>query len=115
MAMALLTATWECISSITLVNCFRKAGISSESQAWSQSDDDPYKLLAAQLDELQDRGEFPIDFIVDGYVNEEVVISKAHRLKDSEIIAAWCRRIWWQEWERCSRLGNINTKEGSSP
>ena len=71
-----------------MVNCFRKAGISSESQARSQSDDDPFKLLAAQLEEVQDRGEFPIDFIVDGYVdaNEEVIILKAHLLKDSEII-----------------------------
>ena len=46
-----------------------KAGINSESQAWSQSDDnDPFKLLAAQLEEFQDRCESPIDFTVDGYV-----------------------------------------------
>ena len=32
-AMTLLTAAWECVSPITLVNWFRKAGISSESQA----------------------------------------------------------------------------------
>ena len=48
-AMTLLTAAWECVSPITLVNCFRKAGISSESQARSQSDDDdPFKLLACR-------------------------------------------------------------------
>ena len=47
-AMALLTAAWECVSPITLINCFRKAGISSESQARSQPDvDDLFKLLAA--------------------------------------------------------------------
>ena len=61
--MTLLTAAWECISRITLVNCFRKAGINSESQARSQSDDDdPFKLLAAQLEEFNDRCESPIDF-----------------------------------------------------
>ena len=61
--MTLLTAAWECISRITLVNCFRKAGINSESQARSQSDDDdPFRLLAAHLEEFHDRCESPIDF-----------------------------------------------------
>ena len=54
--MTLLTAAWECISPITLLNCFRKDGIISESQARSQSDDDdPFKLNTAQLEELQGR------------------------------------------------------------
>ena len=89
-AMTLLTAAWECISPIKLVNCFRKAGISSESQAQSQSDDDdPFKLLAAQLEECQDRCDSPIDFTVDGYADadEGVVTSEAHLPTDSEIIA----------------------------
>ena len=43
-AMPLLTAAWECVPPITLVSCFRKTGISSESQARSQTDDDdPFK------------------------------------------------------------------------
>ena len=89
-AMALLTAAWECVSPITLINCFRKAGISSESQARSQPDvDDLFKLLTAQLEEFQDRRESPIDFKFDGYVDadEDVVTSEAHLLTDSEIIA----------------------------
>ena len=88
--MTLLTAAWECVSPITLVNCFRKAGINSESQAWSQTDDnDPFKLLTAQLEEFQDRCESPIDFTVDGYVyaDEDIVSSEAHLLTDSEITA----------------------------
>ena len=88
-AMTFLTAACECVSPITLVNYFRPAGISSESQARSQSDDDdPFKLLAAQLEEFQDRCVSPIDFIVDGYVhlNEDVVTSEAHLLTDSKII-----------------------------
>ena len=89
-AMTLLTAAWKCVSPIILVNCFRKAAISSESQARSQSDDDdPCKLLAAQLEEFQDRCKSPIDFTVDGYVDvdEDAVTSEAHLLTDSEIIA----------------------------
>ena len=84
-AMTLLTAAWECVSPITLVNCFRKAAISSESQARSQSDDDdPFKLLAVQVEQFQDRCESPIDFAV---ADEDIVTSKAHLLTDSEIIA----------------------------
>ena len=89
-AMTSLAAGWECVTPVTLVKCFRKAGISSESQAQSQSDDDdPFKLLATQLEEFQDRSKSPIDFTVDGYVDagEDVVTSEAHLLADSEIIA----------------------------
>ena len=88
--MTLLTAAWECVSPTTLINCSRKAGISSESQPQSQSDDDdPFKLLPAQHEEFQDRCEFPIDFTVNDYVdaNEDVATSEAHLLPDSEIIA----------------------------
>ena len=88
--MTLLAAAWECVSPITLVNCFRKASISSKSQAQGQSDgDDPFKLLAAQLEEFQNRRDSPIDFTVDGDVDadEDVVTSEAHLLTDSEIIA----------------------------
>ena len=77
-AMTLLTAAWGWVSPITLVNCFRKEGISSESQARSQSDDDDrFKLLAAQLEEFQDMYESLINFTVDGYVDagEDVVTS----------------------------------------
>ena len=89
-AITLLTVAWECVSPITLVNCFRKAGMSSVSQALSQSDDDdPFKLLAAQLEEFQDKCESSSDFTVDGYVDadEDVVTSEAHILTESEIIA----------------------------
>ena len=66
-----------------LVNCFKKAGISSENQVRSQSDDDgPFKLLVldAQLKDFQDKHESPLgDFTVDGYVDvdEDVLLSCA--------------------------------------
>ena len=46
-------------------------------------------MLAAQLEEFQERCESPTDFTVDGYVgaDEDVVTSEAHILTDSEIIA----------------------------
>ena len=85
-----LTAAWECISPTTLANFFRKADISSESQAQSQSDDNnPFKLVAAQPDEFQNSCEPPIDFTVDGDIDadEDVVTSEVHLLTDSEISA----------------------------
>ena len=49
-----------------------KAGISSENQAQNQSDnDEPFELLAAQLEEFQDRRESPINFRVDGYADAD--------------------------------------------
>ena len=78
--MTFLSTAWECISPITLVNRFRKAGISSENQAQSQSDEnDSLKLPAAELEEFEDRCEPPIDFTADGYLDaeEDVVTSEA--------------------------------------
>ena len=76
---------------IILVNCIRKAGISSETQARSQSvDKDPFTLLGAQLKEFHDRCESSINFTFHGYVDgdEDVVLtSEGHPLADSEIIA----------------------------
>ena len=83
-AMTLLTTAWACVSPKKLVNCFRKAGISSEIQGRSHFDDDhPIKLFAAQIEES------PIDFTVNDYVDadENVVTSEAHLLTDYEIIA----------------------------
>ena len=90
-ATILLDAAWKSVSPVALVNSFSKAGISSESQAQSQpnDDDDLFKLLASQIEEFQDRCESPINFTVDGCIDagEDVVTSEAHLLTDSEIIA----------------------------
>ena len=88
-AMTLLNAAWEYVSPITLVDCSRKAGISSESQAQGKSgEDDPFKLFAGHLEKFQGKSECPIDVTVDVYVDkhEDVVTSEAHLLTDSEII-----------------------------
>ena len=87
----MLTAVWECVLQETLVNCFRKSGISPESQVWSQSNDDySSKLLDAQLKYFQDKRESPIvDFPVDGYADEngDVFTSETHVMTNAEIIA----------------------------
>ena len=95
-----LTAAWESASPIILVNCFRKAGISSESQVRRQSDDDDlFKLLTAQLAQFQEWCECPIDFTVDGSVDadEYVVISEAHLPTDSEIMLKLVKRSLMQQ------------------
>ena len=85
-AMTLLTAGLEYVSPITLVNCFRNGGISSESQTRSQSDDDDlFKLFAAQLEEFHNRCESGVNGYVDA--DEDDVTSEARLLTDSEIIA----------------------------
>ena len=88
--MTLFTSAWERVSQGTLVNYFKKAGISSESQARRSNDDDHSKLLDAQLEDFQDRRESPpVDFTVDGYVDvdEDVLMSETHVMTDAEIIA----------------------------
>ena len=98
--MTLLTAVWECVSQETLVKCFKKAGVSSESQIRSQSDDDdPFKLLDAQLEDFQDKRESSlISFTVEGCVDvdEEVLTSETHVLTDAEIIAR-VTQFWYDK------------------
>ena len=106
--MTFLTAAWECVSEETFMNCFKKAGISSESQVPSQSDDDdPFKLLDVPLEGFQDKRESPLfDFTVDGYVNvsEDDLTSETHVMADAEIIARVTQG-------RRGRLGNVSTKK----
>lgn len=50
----MLTAAWDKVSPITVQNCFKRAGVSKESQECSISDtDDPFKKLDEQLDNLK--------------------------------------------------------------
>ena len=70
-----------------LLNCFKKAGISSEIQVPSKSDDgDTLKLFDAQLKYLEKRRESSlVDFTVD--VDEDVLTSEIHAMTDAKIIA----------------------------
>ena len=55
-AMDILAASWSMVSEKTTVNCFAKAGLSSENQHQAASDeDDPFKDLVEELTKLQNR------------------------------------------------------------
>ena len=55
-AMRMLVRSWDAASTNTVKNCFRKAGISVEKQVASINDeDDPFKLLEENVNELKSR------------------------------------------------------------
>ena len=54
-AMKILVSPWEAVSAQTIVNCFRKAGITSEAQNAAITDaDDPFSDLKESLQQLHD-------------------------------------------------------------
>ena len=73
------------------LTCCKKVGVSSERKVQSQSDDnDPFKLLDAQLQDSQNQWEFSfVDFTVEGYidVDGDILMLEVHVMKDVEIIA----------------------------
>ena len=53
--MKILVSSWEAVSAQTIVNCFRKAGITPEAQNSAITDaDDPFSDLKESLRELHD-------------------------------------------------------------
>ena len=53
--MKILVSSWEAVSAQTIVNCFRKAGITSEAQNAAITDaDDPFSDLKESLQRLHD-------------------------------------------------------------
>ena len=57
-AMSYLAEAWDRVTSATIVNCFRKVGICTESQQQSLNDsDDPFQELANEIEELRTRNE----------------------------------------------------------
>ena len=56
-AMRILVWSWDAVSSNTVKNRFRKAGISQETPVASIDDeDDPFKMLAENVNDLKSRG-----------------------------------------------------------
>ena len=50
-----LVSSWNAVSKETVVNCFKKAGISDSNQQMAESDDDdPFKSLTEELDRLRE-------------------------------------------------------------
>ena len=79
-AMTMLVAAWDGVSEITVVNCFKKAGICKESQESSINDnDDLFKVLAEEMNILRERN----PDLVPGDVTSEALVEA-----DEDIITA---------------------------
>ena len=88
-AMRMLVRSWDAASANTVKNCFRKAGISVEKQVASINDeDDPFKLLEENVNELKSRDLVDGDFTVDYYINIdfEVCTSEPSAITHREIL-----------------------------
>ena len=86
-AMSMLVRSWDAVSANTVKNCFRKAGISEETQVASINDeDDSLKLLEENVNEFKSRGLVDGYLIVDYYVNIdfEVCTREASATTDRE-------------------------------
>ena len=85
----MLVRSWDAASANTVKNCFRKAGISVEKQVASINDeDDPFKLLEENVNELKSRDLVDGDFTVDYYINIdfEVCTSEPSAITHREIL-----------------------------
>ena len=88
-AMRMLVKSWDAIYINTVKNCFRKAGISQETQVASiNEEDDPFKLLQQNVDELKSRDLIYENLTVDDYVDIDfqVTTSETSAMTDQEIL-----------------------------
>ena len=70
-AMVMLKQSWSALPDTTIINCFKKAGISKESQQNSiQDTDDPFAQLAESLDELM---AVDLNLVPDGFTAETFI------------------------------------------
>ena len=88
-AMRMLVKSWDAISIKTVKNCFRKACISQETQVTSiNEEDDPFKLLQQNVDELKSRDLVDEKLTVDDYVDIDFLVttSETSAMTDQEIL-----------------------------
>ena len=70
-AMNLLVAAWDRVSKETVQNCFRKAGLSQETQESAiNDDDDPFKALLEEIGNLRERDP---DLVQNGVTADDVL------------------------------------------
>ena len=89
--MIMLEQSWSALPNITIVNCFRKVGISRQSlQDSIQDTNDPFAQLTEILDELRVLGheQVPDDLTSESLIakDEEVATSIQHVLCDEELL-----------------------------
>ena len=88
-AMRVLVKSSEAVSMNTVINCFKKVGISKETHTASINDeDDPFKLLAENINELKKRGLADDRFDADEFIDIDLEISTNNTtiLTDEEIV-----------------------------
>ncbi|XP_065674171.1 tigger transposable element-derived protein 4-like [Hydra vulgaris] len=88
-AMSMLVKSWDAVLTNTVINCFRKAGISKEIPVASiNGEEDPFELLEENVKELRSRGLVENDFAVEDYViiDFDICTSKAIAITDREIL-----------------------------
>ena len=88
--MQILVSSWEVVSAQTIVNCFRKAGITSEAQNAAITDaDDPFSDLKQSLQQLHD---IDSDMVPESVTPESLtdvdneVITTAPMITDDDIL-----------------------------
>ena len=88
-AMHMLVKSWGAISINTVKNCFRKAGISQETQVASNNEEDePFRLLQQNVDELKSCDLVDENLTVDDYVDIDFqfTTSETSAMTDQEIL-----------------------------
>ena len=91
-AMNMLTAAWDKVSEITVQNCFKRVGISKESQECAMNDsDDPFKELDEELDNLRERAQnhAPPEVTTETVIecDDELLTADTELTSDSDILA----------------------------
>ena len=83
----MLVSAWDALSTETIVNCFRKSGISTESQETTiAEDDDPFRELKHEIDDLRSVKHNLIDATTFADVDVEVIVVQPPP-SDAEIVA----------------------------
>ena len=89
--MQMLVSAWDALAMQTIVNCFRKSGISTESQETAiAEDDDPFRELQDEIDDLRSVKPNLIEEVFDATTFADVdveVIAVQYPPSDAEIVA----------------------------
>ena len=86
-----IVTAWDRVSTETIKNCFKKAGISRETQENAINDsDDPFKALAEEINALREKEPelVPTDMTVDDVVDadDNVLTSNVLPPNDEDIL-----------------------------
>ena len=113
-AMRMLVRSWDTVSANTVKNCYREAGILEETQIASINDeDDLFKLLEENINELYPHGLVDGDLTVDDYVNIyfEVCTNETSAITAREILDSILTNDYAQNKEETDEESNYITPQ----